>query len=163
MEARQLIVKNAFEDLLRIYRRDTIGVLDEAFKFIPQGYSSPATRSVMQVMTQGAKTRLFGWLSTQFLAVTDKGPLKACPFKFLGTQDHTTEIKHTLDLIPEIRGKYGSDDIMRLKLGHWILVRKRPPDVRLVYALPYDVPGHTGRKVASHCQVEGNTNFHKRF
>ena len=150
LEAQQLIVKNCFEDLLRVYKRNTIGVLDEAFKFIPQGYSSPATRSIMQVMTQGAKTKLFGWLSTQFLAVTDKGPLKACAFKFLGTQDHITEVKHTMDLIPEIRGKFTSDDIMKLKLGHWILVRKRPPDVRIVYALPLGrgITKHIGRKVA---------------
>ena len=148
LEAQQLIVKNAYEDFLRIYKRDSIGVLDEAFKFIPQGYNSPATQSIMHVMTQGGKTRLFTWISTQFLAVTDKGPLKACPFKFLGTQDHTTEVRHTLDLIPEVRARFVSDDIMRLKLGHWILVRKRPPDVRVVYALPYGVPSHVGGKVA---------------
>jgi len=148
LEAQQLIVKNAFEDALRRYKRKLILVLDEAFKFIPQGYSSPATRAVMQVITQGAKTGLYTWISTQFLAVTDKDPLKACAIKFLGTQDHTTEIKHTLDLIPEARGRFSKDDIMRLKLGHWILVRKRPPDVRVVYAVPAGVPSSVGRKVA---------------
>jgi hypothetical protein len=148
LEAQQLIVKNSFEDLLRIYKRKAIGVLDEGHKFTPQGYSSPATRPIMHVMTQGGKTELFGWIATQFLAVTDKGPLKACAYKFLGTQDHITEIKHTLDLIPEIRGKFTSDDIMKLKLGHWILVRKRPSDVKIIYALPIGVPVHTGRKVA---------------
>ena len=148
LEAQQLIVKNAFEDALRRYKRNLIMVLDEAFKFLPQGYSSPATRSVMQVITQGAKTGLYTWISTQFLAVTDKDPLKACAIKFLGTQDHITEVKHSLDLIPEVRGRFSSDDIMMLKLGHWILVRKRPPDVRVVYALPVGVPGHIGRKVA---------------
>jgi len=148
LEAQQLIVKNSSEDLLRIYKRKAIEVLDEGHKFTPQGYSSPATRPVMHIMTQGGKTELYGWIATQFLATTDKGPLKACAFKFLGTQDHITEVKHTMDLIPEIRGKFTSDDIMKLKLGHWILVRKRPPDVRIVYSLPLDVPGHIGRKVA---------------
>jgi len=148
LEAQQLIVKNAFEDALRKYKEKLILVLDEAFKFIPQGYSSPATRAVMQVITQGAKTGLYTWISTQFLAVTDKDPLKACAIKFLGTQDHITEVKHTLNLIPEARGKFKPDDIMTLKLGHWILVRKRPPDVRIVYALPVGVPTQLGRKVA---------------
>lgn len=148
LEAQQLIVKNSFEDLLRIYKRKTIGILDEGHKFIPQGYSSPATRPVMHVMTQGGKTELYGWIATQFLAITDKGPLKACAFKFLGTQDHITEVKHTLDLIPEIRGKYTPDDIMKLKLGHWILVRKRPPDVRTVYSLPLGVSSWAGHNVA---------------
>jgi hypothetical protein len=148
LEAQQLIVKNAFDDALRKYKRNLILVLDEAFKFIPEGYSSPATRAVMQVITQGAKTGLYTWISTQFLAVTSKDPLKACAIKFLGTQDHITEVKHTLDLIPEARGRFTKDDIMKLKLGHWILVRKRPPDVRVVYALPFGVPSHVGRKVA---------------
>ena len=148
LEAQQLIVKNAFEDALRFYKRKLILVIDEAFKFLPQGYSSPATRAVMNVITQGAKTGLYVWISTQFLAVTDKDPLKACAVKFLGTQDHITEVRHTLDLIPEARGKFKADDIMRLKLGHWVLVRKRPPFVGVVYSLPVGVPENVGRKVA---------------
>ncbi|MGB9672098.1 MAG: hypothetical protein ACPLZY_03010 [Candidatus Norongarragalinales archaeon] len=148
LEAQQLIVKNAFEDLLRVYKRKTIGVIDEAFKFLPQGYSSAATRAVMNVITQGAKTGLYVWMATQFLAVTDKDPLKACAVKFLGTQDHITEVKHTLDLIPEARGKFSADDIMKLKLGHWILVRKRPPFVGVVYSLPVGVPENVGVEVA---------------
>jgi len=148
LEAQQLIMKNSFEDLLRIYKRKTIGVIDESFKFLPQGYSSAATRAVMNVITQGAKTDLYTWIATQFLAVTDKDPLKACAVKFLGTQDHITEVKHTLDLIPEARGKFSADDIMKLKLGHWVLVRKRPPFVGVVYALPVGVPESIGFEVA---------------
>lgn len=151
LEAQQLIMKNIFEDLLRVYRRKTIGVIDEAFKFLPQGYSSAATRAIMNVMTQGAKTELFSWIATQFLAVTDKDPLKACAVKFLGTQDHMTELKHTLDLIPEVRGRFSSDDIMKLKLGHWVLVRKRPAFVGVVYALPAGVPESVGRGVLRLC------------
>jgi len=148
LEAQQLIVKNAFEDALRIYKRKLILVIDEAFKFLPQGYSSAATRAVMNVITQGAKTGLYVWIATQFLAITDKDPLKACAVKFLGTQDHITEVKHTLDLIPEARGKFSADDVMKLKLGHWILVRKNPPFVGVVYSLPIGVPEDVGRKVA---------------
>lgn len=146
--SQQLFVKNAFEDLLHIFKRKTVGVIDEAFKFIPQGYSSAATKAIMTTITQGAKTGLFTWISTQFLAVTDKDPLKACAIKFLGTQDHITEVKHTLDLIPGVRGKFSTDDIMGLKVGHWVLVRKRPPDVRVVYALPLGAPPNMGKQVA---------------
>jgi hypothetical protein len=102
----------------------------------------------MNVITQGAKTGLYVWISTQFLAVTDKDPLKACAVKFLGTQDHITEVKHTLDLIPEARGKFTADDIMRLRLGHWVLVRKRPSFVGIVYSLPIGVPEEVGVEVS---------------
>jgi len=147
-EAQQLIVKNAFEDALRIYKRNLIIIIDEAFKFLPEKYSSAATRAIMDVMTQGAKTNLYVFISTQFLAITDKDPLKACAVKFLGTQDHITEVKHTLDLIPEARGKFTPEQIMKLKLGHWILVRKNPPYVGVVYSLPLGVPEHIGVEVA---------------
>jgi hypothetical protein len=147
-EAQQLIVKNVFEDALRVYKRNLIIVLDEAFKYVPEKYSSAASRAIMEVMTQGAKTGLYVWLATQFLAITDKAPLKACAVKFLGTQDHITEVKHTLDLIPEVRGKFSADDIMKLKLGHWVLVRKNPPFVGVVYSLPLGVPEEVGVKVA---------------
>jgi hypothetical protein len=147
-EAQQLIVKNVFEDALRVYKRNLILVLDEAFKFVPEKYSSAASKAIMDVMTQGAKTGLYVWLATQFLAVTSKDPLKACAVKFLGTQDHITEVKHTLDLIPEARGKFTAEDIMKLKLGHWILVRKRPPLVGVVYSVPVGVPEDVGREVA---------------
>jgi hypothetical protein len=148
LEAQQLIIKNAFEDALRLYKHNLILVLDEAFKFLPEKWSSAATRAVMNVITQGAKTGLYVWLASQFLAITDKDPLKACACKFLGTQDHITEVKHTLDLIPEARGKFTSDDVMKLKLGHWILVRKQPPFVGVVYSLPLNVPEDVGVKVA---------------
>jgi hypothetical protein len=147
-EAQQLIVKNVFEDALRVYKRNLILVLDEAFRFVPEKYSSAASKAIMDVMTQGAKTGLYVWLATQFLAVTSKDPLKACAVKFLGTQDHITEVKHTLDLIPEARGKFTSEDIMKLKLGHWILVRKRPPFVGVVYSVPVGVPEDVGVEVA---------------
>jgi hypothetical protein len=51
-------------------------------------------------------------------------------------------------LIPEARGKFSPDDIMKLKLGHWILVRKRPPFVGVVYSLPVGVPEEVGVEVA---------------
>jgi len=148
LEAQQLVVKNSFEDLLRRYARNTICILDEAFKFLPQGFSSAATRPIMLTITQGAKTGLFVWIATQFLAITDKDPLKACALKFLGTQDHETEVVHTLNLVPEAKARFTKDDIMRLKLGHWILVRKSPPYTGIVYALPIGLETEIGRKVA---------------
>jgi len=144
LEAQQLIVRNAFEDLLQSYNRRTIACLDEAFKFIPQRYSSACTQNIMRVITQGAKTGLYVWIATQFLAPTDKAPLKACAVRLLGTQDHVTEARHTLDLIPF--GGYTAEDIMKLPLGHFIVTTKK--FARQAYLLPLDVDEETGRKVA---------------
>jgi hypothetical protein len=144
-EAQQLIVRNAFEDLLRKYNRKTIPMLDEAFKFIPQRYSSACTETVQRVITQGAKTGLYVWIATQFLAPTDKDPLKACAVRILGTQDHPTEVKHTMDLIP-FKG-FTKEDVMKLPLGHFIVVTKK--FAKLTYLLPQGVPRSMGRKVAT--------------
>jgi len=147
-EAQWLVVKNCFEDALHVYKGKLIIILDEAYRFIPQGYNTPATRAIMLVTTQGAKTGLFVWIATQFLAVTDKDPLKACAVKFLGTQDQTLEVRHTLDLIPEARGKITRETMMRMKVGHWFLVRKTPSDVKLVYAAPVWLPWNIAVQVA---------------
>jgi len=145
-EAQQLIVKNSFEEVLYRYRKNVILVLDEAFKFVPEGYSSACRKAIQDVITQGARTGLYVYLSTQFLAPTDKDPLKAMALKILGTQDHTTEVKHTLDLIPHKRFK--PEDIMTLKKGHFIVVTKDPPQIKLIYILPKGIPENIGKEVA---------------
>lgn len=123
IEAQQLVLKTAFEQGIRgSNHANKIFIIDESWRFLPEGYSSACKRAVQDMITQGAKTKRFVWLATQFLAPTDKDPLKGMPLKLLGRQDHTTEIEHTLKLIPEGKRTYQPEDIMRLKKGEFIYV-----------------------------------------
>lgn len=143
--SQQLFVKNAFEDVLRIHNRRSIPMLDEAYKFIPQYWGSACAKSIQDAITQTAGTETYVYLATQYLATTNKSPLKACAVRLLGTQDHKTEAQHTLDLIP-FKGVATLDDIMTLPLGTFFVSTKKW--AKRTYFVPYSVPRHIGQEVA---------------
>lgn len=112
----------------------------------PQKYSSACMKSVLDFTTQSGATECYLWMGTQFLAPTNKDAMKTMAVKLLGTQDHDTECEHTLDLIPFIKGKFTKDTIMRLALGHFIVVTKT--SVQTVYACPEYADRNECREVA---------------
>jgi hypothetical protein len=120
VETQQLIVKSAFEAALKHKR--LILVLDEGWRFLPEQYSSACKRAIQDVVTQGAKTGLFFWMATQFLAPTDKDAMKAMANKLIGRQDHPTEVKHSQDLIPDGKKAWPNKAVMTLKRGEFIFV-----------------------------------------
>lgn len=134
VEGQQLIAKTVFEQALRKFKKIII-IIDEAFKFLPQKYSSACARAIQEYITQGGATECFMWMSTQFLAPTNKDAMKAMQIKLLGRQAHVTECEHTVALIPRAAKKFTKDSIMELKLGHFVAVSiDKPP--RTVYAVP---------------------------
>jgi hypothetical protein len=144
--SQQLFLRNAFEDILRIHNKRSIPMLDEAYKFLPQRWGSACAQPIQDVITQTAITGTYCYLATQFLAPTNKDPLKACAVRLLGTQDHKTEAKHTLDLIP-FKGVATEDDIMKLPIGHFYVVTKKW--AKLTYFLPSGVERGAGIVVAT--------------
>lgn len=132
LEGQQMIIKTAFEDALNHKR--VIMILDEASKFLPQKYRSACDRAINHYVTQGAISKDFMWLATQFLATTSKDQMKAMDVKVLGRQSHDTECGHTVDLIPRTTMKVRNDDVMGLKLGHFYVVADE--QVRLTYVCP---------------------------
>jgi hypothetical protein len=143
--SQQLFIKNAFEDILHIHNKKTIPMLDECHKFLPQRWGSACARAIQDAITQLAITDSYVHLATQYLAPTNKDPLKACAVRLLGTQDHKTEAVHTLDLIP-FRGVATEDDIMTLPIGHFYVTTKKW--VKLTYFVPDGVSKEIGREVA---------------
>lgn len=123
VEAQQLVIKTAFEQVLKHHNRKVLAVLDETSRFLPQGYSSACKKAVYDTITQGAKTELYVWGATQFIATIEKDVIKAMANKLLGRQDDTTEVKATLDRIPNLKKSgIGVDQIMTLKRGEFVFV-----------------------------------------
>lgn len=145
LQGQQLIVKTIFDEALRKFKKLII-VLDESYKMLPQKYSSACAKSILDFVTQSGATECYLWQGTQFLAPTSKDAMKTMAIKLLGTQDHDTECDHTLDLIPFIKGRFTKDTIMRLGLGHFILVTKTA--VQTVYAVPEYADKNMCREVA---------------
>jgi hypothetical protein len=121
-EAQQLVLKTAFHEVLRHHNRHTIVCVDEAFKFFPQDWSSACKREGMSLITQGAKTKCFVWISTQFIATTEKDVMKACSNKLLGRQDDDTEIVATQKRVPGAKKLVTRDDLMTLQPGEFFFV-----------------------------------------
>lgn len=139
-ETQQLVMKTVFEEALHRHNRRTVLVIDEAWRFLPQEYSSACKRAVQDVVTQGAKTELFVWLATQFLAPTDKDAMKSCANKLLGRQDQDAEVQHTVKAIPmDVRKKF-EPLIMKLKPGEFIFVPKQGTTQR-VHVIPPEMRG----------------------
>ena len=151
-EAQQLVIKTAFEELLRHHNKKVIVIIDEAFKFLPQEYGSACKRPVQDVITQGARTKLFVWLATQFIKTTDKDAMKACAVKLMGKQDDPTEIEGTQQRIPGGKAKWNAELIMTLQPGQFIYVSLSDPP-RLVYVVP---PEKRGKQIPLmlHVRVE---------
>lgn len=120
-EAQSLIIQAVADEVLK-NRSDTIIVIPEAWKFLPQKYNNPCKRVVESFIRQGATNNNFIWLDSQDMAGVDKIPLKQISTWILGYQAERNEVKHTLDQISLPKAsKPKEDDIMNLPIGHFFL------------------------------------------
>lgn len=133
-EAQALIIQSVADEVLKTMK-DTILVIPEAWKFLPQKYNNPCKRVVESYIRQGATNNNFIWIDSQDMAGVDKSPLKQVSTWILGYQSERNEVKHTLDQIslPK-KSKPKEDEIMNLKKGHFILSHYE--GVKRVYVQP---------------------------
>lgn len=145
-EIQSLIIRSVLEEVLHNYS-DVLVVMPEAWKFLPQGRGNPAKRIAESFIRQGATNGNFLWIDCQDMAGVDKIPLKQVSTWILGLQQERNEVKHTLDQIPlPKKSKPKAEEIMTLKLGHFILVT--PEKTIKIYAQPSWVPDKTAVRVA---------------
>lgn len=116
-EVQSLILRSVLEEVL--YRfKNTIIVIPEAWKFIPQDRGNPCKLMVEEFIRQGATNKNFIWIDSQDMTGVDKTPLKQVSEWILGYQSEKNEVKHTLDQLPIPKAnKPKDDDIMSLGTG----------------------------------------------
>lgn len=132
--AQSLIIQSVADEVLKNHR-DTVIVIPEAWKFLPQKYNNPCKRVVESFIRQGATNQNFIWIDSQDMAGVDKSPLKQISTWILGYQSERNEVKHTLDQISLPKGsKPKEDDIMNLPIGHFFLSSRE--SVVKVYVQP---------------------------
>lgn len=120
-EAQSLIIQAVADEVLKTMK-DTIIVIPEAWKFMPQKYNNPCKRVVESFIRQGATNNNFIWVDSQDMAGVDKSPLKQISTWVLGYQSEINEVKHTLDQMPlPAKAKPKTDEIMMLQKGHFFL------------------------------------------
>lgn len=145
-EIQSLVIRSVLEIILQEYR-DTIVVMPEAWKFLPQGRGNPCKRVAESFIRQGATNGNYLWFDCQDLAGVDKIPLKQVSTWILGLQQERNEVKHTLDQIslPK-KAKPKEDEIMTLSLGHFIVTT--PKFTARVYVQPTWLDSETAKKIA---------------
>jgi len=133
-EAQSLIIQAVADEVLKT-QHDTIIVIPEAWKFIPQKYNNPCKRTIESYIRQGAANKNFIWIDSQDMAGVDKLPLKSISTWILGYQAERNEVSHTLDQIniPK-KNKPKEDEIMSLQIGHFFISSQE--GVKKVYVQP---------------------------
>lgn len=145
-EIQSLVIRSVLETILHEHK-NTIVVMPEAWKFLPQGRGNPAKHIAEAFIRQGAASGNYLWFDCQDLAGVDKGPIKQVSTWVLGLQQERNEVKHTLDQIAlPSKMKPKEDEIMTLSLGHFIVTT--PKFTTKVYVQPGWLDSQTAKKIA---------------
>ncbi len=132
-----------------IYRnnRDTVLVMPEALKFLPQDRGSPTKVAVEKFVREGAAIGNYLWIDSQDLRGVDKKFLRQIDNWILGRQRDPREIESTIQAIPlPKRLKPEPEEIMQLEIGHFIACLH--DEVRRVYVQPAWLDESTAKQVA---------------
>ena len=146
VDVQSLVIRSVIEEVFHKYK-NTIVILPEAPKFLPQKRGNPCKIVVEQFIREGATDNKLLWVDSQDMASTDKIPLKQISTWILGYQSEINEVKHTILQIPLPSSKKPKpDDIMTLKLGEFYVCTR--DFVKKVYAMPFWLDENKARKVA---------------
>lgn len=116
-QLQSLIIKSVITEVLNKWK-DTIVVIPEAWKFLPQGKGNVCKAAVTSFVKQGATNGNFLWIDSQDITSVDKSPLKQVSVWIMGYQSEANEVKHVLSQVPVPKSKRPSDDeIMSLNKG----------------------------------------------
>lgn len=119
-EIQMLVIASVLEEVYK-NRKDTVVVVPEAWKFVPQRKGSPVKEPVEHFIRQGASNGNYLWIDSQDMTGVDKQPLKQISDWVLGVQFEENEVDKTRDQIPMPKRKApGKEEIMGLDLGHFL-------------------------------------------
>lgn len=118
VEMQHLVIRSTIDWVLQ-HASDTVVVVPEAWKFIPQGRGTPVKLAAESYIRQSAGLRNYLWLDSQDIAGVEKLILKSVPVWVLGVQREANEIKRTLAQIPAGIKKPKPEAIATLGLGEF--------------------------------------------
>jgi len=119
VEMQHLVIKSSLDYVLR-HERETVVVIPEAWKYIPQGRGTPVKLAAEAYIRQAAALGNYLWLDSQDIGGIDKAILRSVPVWLLGVQRETNEIKRTLANIPVGIGKPKAEAIAHLSIGQFV-------------------------------------------
>jgi hypothetical protein len=144
-EMQHLVIRSSIDWVLT-KERDTVVVVPEAWKFLPQGRGTPVKLGAESFIRQAASLHNYLWLDSQDIAGVEKIILKSVPVWILGVQRESNEVKRTLAQIPAGIKKPKPDQIATLGLGQFFACHGT--HVTKVYVQPSWAPDPQAREVA---------------
>lgn len=145
VEMQHLVIRSTIDWVLQ-HETDTVVVVPEAWKFIPQGRGTPVKLAAESYIRQAAGLRNYLWLDSQDIAGVEKIILKSVPIWLLGVQREWNEIKRTLAQIPAGIKKPKPEAIATLGLGEFFACWGTT--VTKVYVQPAWMPATEAEKYA---------------
>lgn len=120
VEMQHLVIRSTIDWVLH-HATQTVVVVPEAWKFIPQGRGTPVKLAAEAYIRQAAGLGNYLWLDSQDIAGVEKIILKSVPVWILGVQREANEIKRTLAQIPAGIKRPSASAIATLGLGQFFL------------------------------------------
>jgi hypothetical protein len=118
LEMQHLVIRSTISWVLN-REKNTVVVIPEAWKFIPQGRGTPVKLAAESFIRQAAAMGNYLWLDSQDLGGIEKTILRSVPVWILGVQREANEIKRTLENIPAGFKKPKPANIATLELGQF--------------------------------------------
>lgn len=120
-ETQTLVIRSVLNEVLS-KEKDTIIIIPEAWKYLPEKVNSPVKRPAEAFIRQGATNNNYLWIDSQDITGVTKVILKQVSNWILGYQREINEIERTLDQIPiSKKNKPKSEEIATLKLGQFFV------------------------------------------
>lgn len=151
-EVQALVIASTLE-AIHEGAKDTISVIPEAWKFLPQGRKTPVMLVVEAIAREGAAIGNYVWLDSQDITGVDKAVLKNFDVWVLGRQREMNEVARALKQIPlPTKARPKPEDVATLALGTFIACFS--DQVRRVYAQPAWLPDDAAAKIARTGRVD---------
>jgi hypothetical protein len=133
LNVQSLVVRSVVEWVF-LHRKRTVVIVPEAWKFLPEGRSTPVTFPVEELIRQGAALQNFVWIDLQDLRGIKKLLLRSIQVWLFGVQREKNEVANTLKSMPTPEYKPTATDMMQLGIGQFIVAHGNV--LRRVYVWP---------------------------
>jgi len=105
--------------------RNSITIIPEAWKFLPQGSGSPCKNPVETFVREAAGQDKYLWIDSQDITGMEKTILKQVNNWIMGYQNEKNEVERTRDQMPLTKRQApGKEEVMSLKIGEFFLCNK---------------------------------------
>lgn len=132
-DMQSMVIQSTIEQIHK-REKNTVLVLPEAWKFIPEGGRSSVFQALQALIREGATNGNFVWIDAQDLAVVSKRILKSVTVWVLGKQQEANEVTRTINhLIEPLQIR--PDMIKSLGIGQFLICADSYP-ARRVYVQP---------------------------